>query len=176
MGSACSAPAHGHFSERKDPAMRITVGSAMLAATVLAVVTLSAHTFAPEATAGEIAKNAYPNTTLTPAERGAIAEEEAVTPGDGQPSTPFPADRGIIPDVDEPVTDGNSAATAPAKPKPGESEAEVILNDAKKNDQVTRKDVSDCIGQWDPQTQMSKEEWAKSCRTTLEYFPESGSN
>jgi hypothetical protein len=155
--------------------MRITVGSAMLAAAVLAVFSLGTQAFAPEATAAEVAKNAYPNATLTPAERGAIAEEEAVTPSDGQPSTPFPADRGLIPDVDEPVTDGKSA-TAPTEPKPGESEAEVILNDAKKNDQVTRKDVSDCIGQWDPQTQMSKEEWAKSCRTTLEYFPESGSN
>ena len=63
-----------------------------------------------------------------------------------------------------------------AKPKAGESEADVILDDAKKNDQVTRKDVSDCIGQWDPQTQMSKTEWANSCRTTLEYFPEGGNN
>jgi hypothetical protein len=156
--------------------MRITIGSAMLAAAVLAVFSLGFEAFAPEATAAEIAKNAYPNTTLTPAERGAIAEEEAITPGDGQPSTPFPQDRGVIPDVDEPVTDGKSAATAPAKPKPGESEAEVILDDAKKNDQVTRKDISDCIRQWDAQTQMSKEEWAKSCRTTLEYFPEGGSN
>jgi hypothetical protein len=154
--------------------MRFTPGSALLAAAVLAVFSLGSEGFAPEATAAEIAKNAYPNATLTPAERGAIAEEEAVTPSDGQPSTPFPQDRGVIPDVDEPVTDGKSATTAPAKSKPGESEAEVILGDAKKNDQVTRKDVSDCIGQWDPQTQMSKEEWANSCRTTLEYFPESG--
>ena len=154
--------------------MRTASGSAMLAAAVLAVFSLGNSAFAPSATAAEIAKNAYPN-TLTPAERGAIAEEEAVTPNDGRPSTPFPQDRGVIPDVDEPVTDG-SAATAPAKPKAGESEAAVILNDAKKNDQVTRKDVSDCIGQWDPQTQMSKQEWANSCRTTLEYFPEGGSN
>jgi hypothetical protein len=165
------------FSERKDPAMRITSGSALLAAAVLVVFAAGNAAIAPGAIAAEIAKNAYPNTTLTPTERGAIAEEEAVTPNDGRPSTPFPQDRGVIPDVDEPVTDGKSAAApAPAKPKAGESEAEVILNDAKKNDQVTRKEVSDCIGQWDPQTQMSKTEWANSCRTTLEYFPEGGNN
>ena len=142
--------------------MRITSGSALLAAAVLVVFAAGNAAIAPGAIAAEIAKNAYPNTTLTPTERGAIA---------------FPQDRGVIPDVDEPVTDGKSAAApAPAKPKAGESEAEVILNDAKKNDQVTRKEVSDCIGQWDPQTQMSKTEWANSCRTTLEYFPEGGNN
>ena len=157
--------------------MRIASGSALLAAAVLAVFAAAGNpAFAPGATAAEIPKNAYPNATLTPTERGAIAEEEAVTPNDGRPSTPFPQDRGVIPDGDEPVTDGKSAAApAPAKPKAGESEADVILDDAKKNDQVTRKDVSDCIGQWDPQTQMSKTEWANSCRTTLEYFPEGGS-
>jgi hypothetical protein len=157
--------------------MRITSGSALLAAAILAVFAAAGNpAFAPGATAAEIPKNANPNTTLTPTERGAIAEEEAVTPNDGRPSTPFPQDRGVIPDGDEPVTDGKSAAApAPAKPKAGESEADVILDDAKKNDQVTRKDVSDCIGQWDPQTQMSKTEWANSCRTTLEYFPEGGS-
>ena len=48
----------------------------------------------------------------------------------------------------------------------------MILDKSKKNDRVTGKDVSDCEKQWDPQTQMSKQEWAESCRTTLEYFPE----
>jgi hypothetical protein len=32
--------------------------------------------------------------------------------------------------------------------------------------------MSECLKQWDPQTQMSKQEWAESCRTTLEYYPE----
>ena len=28
------------------------------------------------------------------------------------------------------------------------------------------------MNQWGPQTQMTKEEWAASCRSTLRYFPE----
>jgi hypothetical protein len=37
---------------------------------------------------------------------------------------------------------------------------------------VTKKGLADCLKDWDPQTQMSKSEWAESCRTTLEYFPD----
>jgi hypothetical protein len=37
---------------------------------------------------------------------------------------------------------------------------------------VTKKDFDECMQAWGPQTQMSKSEWAASCRTTLQYFPE----
>jgi septal ring-binding cell division protein DamX len=52
------------------------------------------------------------------------------------------------------------------------NEADVILQDSKKSDQETPKEVSECMSQWGPQTQMTKEEWAASCRRTLRYFPE----
>jgi hypothetical protein len=52
-------------------------------------------------------------------------------------------------------------------------EAEKILQDSKKQDPETSKEIADCMNQWGPQTQMTKEEWATSCRKTLRYFPES---
>jgi hypothetical protein len=61
-------------------------------------------------------------------------------------------------------------AQAPEPKAP--NEAEVILQDSKKEDPETPKEIADCISQWGPQTQMSKEEWAASCRQTLRYFPE----
>ena len=51
-------------------------------------------------------------------------------------------------------------------------EAEVILKDSKKDLKVTRKDFAGCMKDWGPQTQMTKDEWAASCRSTLEYFPD----
>ena len=59
------------------------------------------------------------------------------------------------------------------EPKQGApNEADVILQDSKKSDPETPKEVADCIQQWGPQTQMTKEEWAASCKRTLGYFPE----
>ena len=52
-------------------------------------------------------------------------------------------------------------------------EAEKILQDSKKQDPETPKEIAECLNQWGPQTQMTKEEWATSCRKTLRYFPES---
>jgi len=52
------------------------------------------------------------------------------------------------------------------------SEAEVILQDSKKQDSETPKEIAECMKQWGPNTQMTKEEWAASCRRTLRYFPE----
>ena len=51
-------------------------------------------------------------------------------------------------------------------------EAEEVLKDAKKNDPVTRAEYEKCLQQWEPQTQMTREQWAASCRATLKYFPE----
>ena len=50
--------------------------------------------------------------------------------------------------------------------------AEKILRDSKKQDPETSKEIAECIQQWGSQTQMTKEEWAASCRSTLRYFPE----
>ena len=52
------------------------------------------------------------------------------------------------------------------------NEAEEILKESKKQDPETSKEVAECMQQWGPQTQMTKEEWAASCRSTLRYFPE----
>ena len=52
------------------------------------------------------------------------------------------------------------------------SETDVILQDSKKNAPETPKEFAECMNQWGPQTQMTKEEWAASCRNTLHYFPE----
>lgn len=70
-----------------------------------------------------------------------------------------------------PVTD-RGFAQSPAPQQGAENEAEVILKDAKKNDPETRAEYEECLQQWGPQTQMTKEEWAASCRATLKYFPE----
>jgi len=52
------------------------------------------------------------------------------------------------------------------------NETEVILQDSKKQDPETPKEITECMNQWGPQTQMTKDEWAASCRSTLRYFPE----
>ena len=65
---------------------------------------------------------------------------------------------------------GFAQTPEPGKKKP--SETEVILQDSKKSDRETPKEVSECMSQWGPQTQMTKEEWAASCRRTLRYFPD----
>ena len=64
-------------------------------------------------------------------------------------------------------------AQAPPSKEKAPSEADVILQDSKKSDPETPKELAECMSQWGPQTQMTKEEWATSCRSTLHYFPES---
>lgn len=39
---------------------------------------------------------------------------------------------------------------------------------------VTPAEVAECMKSWDPQTGMSREEYEKSCKSTLKYFPEKG--
>ena len=68
----------------------------------------------------------------------------------------------IIPDAALPAP----AANSDTGPKP-KNEAEVILQDSKKSVPVTKQDFDNCMQAWSPQTQMSKSEWAASCRTTL---------
>ena len=137
-------------------------------------------------TGADIPKDSYYGDTLTPTERSGIAEEENVSPNDGRASVPDPADQGIIPDAADPEKGDTTVAAPPSGDLPGdvstgkpgdpakqaESEADVIIDDSKKNFRVTQKDMDKCISQWDAQTQMTKEEWAESCRSTLQYFPE----
>ena len=63
-------------------------------------------------------------------------------------------------------------AQTPEPKQNAPNEADAIPQDSKKNDPETPKELGECMNQWGPQTQMTKEEWAASCRSTLHYFPE----
>jgi hypothetical protein len=65
------------------------------------------------------------------------------------------------------LSPGLAAEDTPSKEKANEA-----LQEPQKNDPVTPAEVSECMKSWDPQTQMSKEEYEKSCQRTLKYFPE----
>jgi hypothetical protein len=64
------------------------------------------------------------------------------------------------------------AAPSIAQQDRSPDEAEQILRDSQKQDPETPHEVAQCMEQWSPGTQMTKEEWAASCRNTLKYFPE----
>jgi hypothetical protein len=64
----------------------------------------------------------------------------------------------------------NSAKSQQERQTP--NEAKEILKDSQKQDPETPKELAECMKQWGPNTQMTKEEWAASCRSTLNYFPE----
>jgi hypothetical protein len=131
--------------------------------------------------ATDIPKDTYYKDPLTASERSGIASEENVSPNDDRQSLPTPQDEGVIPDAGD-KADRDAAIETPAQNlkedtdrnavKRGESEANAILDESKKDFKVTKKSLADCLKDWDPQTQMSKSEWAESCRTTLEYFPD----
>ncbi len=133
-------------------------------------------------TGSEIPANAYHDDTLTPNERAGIASEEDVSPNDGSASVPDAPDQGIIPDAADSEKGDTTVAVPSDDALPGdvdtkgskssESEANVIVDDSKKNFRVSQKELDDCLSQWGPQTQMTKSEWEQSCRTTLQYFPE----
>jgi len=141
--------------------------SAAASALALTAVLTALGTFAVPARAEStnVPTNAYYGRALTAHEQEAIRQEEAVTPNDAKAFVPPP-----IPDAAVPAAAAKSDADKPqGKPQ---SEAEVILQDSKKVSPVTKKDFDECMQAWGPQTQMSKSEWAASCRTTLQYFPE----
>jgi hypothetical protein len=146
--------------------MHISAAPAVAFAAVLSALgTLAAPALA-EST--NVPTNAYYDRALTPDEKDAIRQEEAVTPNDGKASVPPPGEEGTIPDAAAP---NSKASQAKPHQKP-QTEAEVILEDSKKVEPVTKKDFDECMQAWSPQTQMTKTEWAASCRTTLSYFPE----
>jgi hypothetical protein len=154
--------------------MRMSASPLLAVAALWALLGAASAPALAEPSSTNVPTNAYHDNPLTADEKEAIAEEEAVTPDDGKASVPAPQDQGVIPDA---IIDQPKAAASEPKPghtnkKTAESEADVILDQSKKNDPVTKKAMDECMSAWDPQTQMSKSEWETSCRTTLEYFPE----
>ena len=157
------------------PKMFLSLAVAGVAIVLYAVPALTAEK------ATDIPKDTYYKDPLTAAERSGIASEENVSPNDDRQSLPTPQDEGVIPDAGD-KADRDAAIETPAQnlkedtdrsaEKRGESEANAILDESKKDFKVTKKGLADCLKDWDPQTQMSKSEWAESCRTTLEYFPD----
>lgn len=152
-------------------------------AAMAALCAIAGSAVAEDVTPGDIPANAYHDDTLTATERAGIASEENVSPNDGRASVPAPQDQGVIPDAADPEK-GDTVVNAPAdgalpgdtaskNGKGSESEADVVIDDSKKNFRVTQNEYNKCLGQWDAQTQMSKDQWAASCRDTLQYFPES---
>jgi hypothetical protein len=67
---------------------------------------------------------------------------------------------------------GATSAESQQEQQRNPNEAEEILKDSQKQDPETPKELAECMKQWGPNTQMTKEEWAASCRRTLNYFPE----
>jgi hypothetical protein len=157
------------------PKMFLSLAVAGMAIALYAVPALTAEK------ATDIPKDTYYKDPLTASERSGIASEENVSPNDDRQSLPTPQDEGVIPDAGD-KADRDAAIETPAQNlkedtdrnavKRGESEANAILDESKKDFKVTKKSLADCLKDWDPQTQMSKSEWAESCRTTLEYFPD----
>ena len=152
----------------------------LAAAAVIALGILSAPVLAAE-TAADVPKDSYYDDPLTATERSGIAQEENVSPNDGRASVPNAKDEGVIPDAADKADQKAATETqeqnlqkdvnSGAK-RSGESEADAILDESKKDFKVTKRSLEDCLKDWDPQTQMSKTEWKESCRTTLEYFPD----
>jgi hypothetical protein len=165
--------------------MRASSVSPLVAAATLfaALSTFTGLVVAEERIKGsEVPNSATYGDQLTPGERSGIVSEEDVNPNDGNASVP-PSDlQGIIPDAAD-REKGDKTVNAPADGAlPGDTakkggankdEAEVILRQSKDNFRVGKQEYDRCVQQWDPQTQMTKQEWAQSCRTTLQYYPES---
>jgi hypothetical protein len=152
--------------------------SRVLAVAAMAALSILTAPVRAAETAADVPKDSYYNDPLTPTERSGIASEENVSPNDGRMSVP--ADEGVIPDAGD-AADRKAATETPEQndkqdvergAKTNEKEADAILDESKKDFKVTKKDLSGCLKDWDPQTQMTKEEWKESCRTTLEYFPD----
>jgi hypothetical protein len=97
-----------------------------------------------------------PQYKLSPLEKEAVAEEEAISPNDG------PTSHKAIPGGEGTAPNQNVPATEPSE----------VFENPKKTYPVTTSDLDECIKTWDPQTQMSKAEWKESCQRTLRYYPE----
>ncbi|HWJ72212.1 MAG TPA: hypothetical protein VNX29_03500 [Kaistia sp.] len=113
--------------------------------------------FSASALAAETAADLHSTHAAAVSERSDIASGENASQGASQSSLRIAA-----------AKTGKSSGAA----RGGETnEAEAILKDSKKDFKVTHKDFADCMKDWGPQTQMTKKQWAASCRSTLQYFP-----
>jgi len=90
----------------------------------------------------------------------ALAAGLAAHPGLAAPSTPMH-------EFTVAQADGDPLPTPPPDPN-------TLTNPNDDKHTVTRTDVEECMKSWDPQTGMSKEEYRKSCESTLKYYPEKG--
>ena len=116
----------------------------LMLAAITAFGILSAPVGAAE-TAADVPKDSYYNDPLTAAERSGIAQEENVSPNDGRASVPNAADDGVIPDAAD-KADRKAATETPEQNrkedvdrgavKGGESEADAILDESKKDFKV----------------------------------------
>ena len=115
--------------------------------------------FSASALAAETAADLHSAHAAAVSERSDIASGESASQGASQSSLRIAA-----------AKTGKLSADGAARG--GETnEAEAILKDSKKDFKVTHKDFADCMKDWGPQTQMTKKQWAASCRSTLQYFP-----
>jgi hypothetical protein len=69
------------------------------------------------------------------------------------------------------VAQAEKAAPAPAPaPSANQDDPDGVLKP--KTFPETSAEVAECMKSWDPETQMSKEEYQKACQRSLKYFPE----
>ena len=67
---------------------------------------------------------------------------------------------------------GATSAKSQQEQQQTPNEAKEILKDSQKQDPENPKELAECMKQWVANTQMTKEERAASCRSTLNYFPQ----
>lgn len=62
------------------------------------------------------------------------------------------------------------AQDTPAKPPPSDATIEKELQP--QSHPVTEADIAECMKSWDPQTQMSRQDYEEACKRSLRYYPE----
>ncbi len=55
---------------------------------------------------------------------------------------------------------------------PANTETEIQRELQPEQHTVTEADVAECMQSWDPQTQMSRQEFEEACKRSLKYYPE----
>lgn len=73
------------------------------------------------------------------------------------------------PSIPHEATIAQADSTAPEGAAPPDNQT---VTNPNANKPVTAAEVAECMKTWDPQTGMSKDEYEKSCKSTLKYFPE----
>ena len=124
--------------------------------------------------------NSYYGDKLTADERAGIASEEDVSPDDGKASVP-PSDlQGVIPDAADPRRATRPSPSLPTMrcpatwtPRPRSRPRARPTSSStmpRRTIPVSRKEFDECVNQWGPQTQMTKESGraaaARRCSTS----------